>query len=90
VTRTVKVRDYYLSPTKLTVPRKSTIVWRWPSVGGDSHNVALRARPRGVRRFESDIASDHYSFRRKLTVKGRYVVICTLHPTQMRQTIVVR
>jgi plastocyanin len=91
VKKTVKVGDYFLSPKKLTVPRRSTIVWKWPAVPGDSHDVALtKTHPKGVKRWHSDIASSEYSFKRKLTVKGKYVVICTLHPYQMRQTITVR
>jgi plastocyanin len=92
VKRTVKVRDYYLSPTKLKVPPRSTITWKWPSLEneGDSHNVSLRKKPKGVKRWESEIASSDYSFKRKLRKKGKYVVICTLHPDDMRMTIRVK
>jgi plastocyanin len=90
VHRTVKVGDYFLSPTKLTVPRKSTITWKWPSAAGDSHDVKLTKRPKGVKRFQSEIAASDYTFKRKLRVKGKYVVICSLHPTEMRQTIIVK
>jgi plastocyanin len=92
VHRTVKVRDYYLSPTKLKVPPKSTITFKWPSLEneGDSHNVSLRKKPKGVKRWESEIASSDYSFKRKFRKKGKYVVICTLHPDDMRTTIRVK
>jgi plastocyanin len=91
VHKTVRVADYYLSPAKLTVPRRSTITWKWPSVAGDSHDVKLtKTRPKGVKRFQSDIAASDYQFKRRLRVKGKYVVICSLHPNDMRQTITVR
>lgn len=92
VSKVVKVRDYYLAPKSLTVRPGTTIVWKWPSLdnAGDSHDVALKRRPKGVRAFHSDIASSDYTFKHKLRVKGKYVVICTLHPYQMRQTITVR
>jgi plastocyanin len=91
VTKTVHLGDYYLTPTKLTVPVKSTIVWKWPSEAGDSHDVKLtKTHPKGVKRFQSDIAASDFSFRRKLRVKGKYVVICSLHPNSMRQTITVK
>jgi plastocyanin len=91
VKKTLHLGDYYMTPKKVTVPVKSTIVWKWPSVAGDSHDVKLtKTRPKGVKRFQSDIAASDFSFKRKLRVKGKYVVICSLHPTQMRQTIIVK
>jgi|tagenome__1003787_1003787.scaffolds.fasta_scaffold20667652_1 plastocyanin len=92
VKRKVKVRDYYLSPTKLKVPPKSTITWVWPSLEneGESHNVSLRKHPKGVKPWTSEIASSDYKFKRKLRKKGKYVVICTLHPYDMRMTIRVK
>src|SRR3954451_9895348 len=39
--RTVTIRDYYYSPGKLTVKRGTTLQWRWPEGGGDSHDVEL-------------------------------------------------
>jgi len=92
VKRTVKVRDYYLAPAKLSVPRRSTIVFKWPSLEneGDSHNVSLRKRPAGVKRWTSEVASSDYTYKRKLRKKGKYVVICTLHPYDMRMTIRVK
>jgi plastocyanin len=90
VKKTVKVGDYYLAPTKLTVPKGSTITWKWQAENGDSHDVKLKKGPSGVKRFRSDIASTDYSYKRRLTVAGKYIVYCTLHPTLMTQTIVVK
>lgn len=90
VHKTVKVADDFLSPTKITVPRRSTISWKWQAANQDSHNVALVKHPKGVKRFESSIATTNFTYKRKLTVKGKYVVICKLHPYLMRQTIIVR
>jgi plastocyanin len=42
-----------------------------------------------VTRFHSQPASSDYSFKRKLTVVGKYTIICTLHE-DMRMTIRVR
>ena len=92
VKRTAKVRDYYLSPKKMKVPRGSTVTWKWPSFEneGDSHNVSLYKHPKGVKRWTSEVASSDYKFKRKFKKKGKYVVICTLHPDDMRMTIRVR
>jgi plastocyanin len=89
VKRTVGVFDNYYEPAKLTVPKGSTIVWRWPEDTGDSHDVTLEKGPKRVKRFQSDVAAAAYSYRRKLTVPGTYQIICTLHE-EMTMKIVVR
>jgi plastocyanin len=91
VRKTVKVFDNYFLPAKLTVPRGSTITWKWPSsdLAGDVHDVELDRRPRGVKKFASDPAASDYTFRRKFTVPGSYRVICTLHE-EMTMTLRVR
>jgi plastocyanin len=89
VKRTVQVGDYFFSPERLSVPNGSTITWRWPSIPGDLHDVVSVRRPKGVKRFRSQLAASDYRYRRTLTRAGRYVILCSLHP-QMRQTIRVR
>src|SRR3954471_1787786 len=90
VKRTVKVADYFLSPAKLTVPRKSRITWKWANDNGDTHDVKLVKGPKGVKHFHSEYATSYYSFRRTLRVRGKYTVVCTLHPDRMRQVITVK
>jgi plastocyanin len=75
----VEVGDYFYAPAKLTVKRGTTVTWRWPSGGGDSHDVELTRAPKGVRPFVSDIATAGYSFRRRLTKPGSYTFTCSLH-----------
>ena len=82
--KTVKVGDYFLSPSKLTVPENTTIVWKWDAGNGDTQ------RPKGVKRFQSELATTDYRFKAKLKVAGTYTIICTLHPTDMRQKITVK
>lgn len=89
VKRTVRVGDNFFAPESLRVPRNSTITWRWPSTPGDVHDVALRARPKGVKRFKSELSASDYSFRRKLVKPGKYSIVCTIH-AEMRMTIRVR
>jgi plastocyanin len=88
--KTVKVEDYYFTPAKLTVKKDTTIVWKWPAGGGDSHDVVLRKGPRGAKRFASDILAADETFRQKLKVPGRYSIVCTLHEDDMKQTITVK
>ena len=89
VKKTVKVRDNFYSPMKLDVPVNSTVTWKWPTVPGDVHDVFSSKRPKGAKKFHSELAASDYSFKRKLTVAGTYKVICTIHE-EMSMTIKVR
>lgn len=88
-TRTVKVRDDYYSPLKFTVKAGTKIRWVWGEGNYDTHDVRLGKRPKGVKKFKSQLAASDFSFSRKLTVPGRYHIYCSIHRT-MRETIVVR
>ena len=85
----VKVGDDYFAPTKLSVARGTTIAWKWLAVNGDTHDVKLKRGPKGAKPFHSDPAAAFFTYKRKLTVKGRYTVICTFHQ-HMTMTITVR
>jgi plastocyanin len=87
--KVVSVNDNYYLPATLTVNRGSTIVWRWPADAGDVHDVKLGRHPKGARPFWSEPGAAGYSFTRKLTVPGRYRIVCTLHE-EMTMTITVR
>ncbi|MEA2480715.1 MAG: hypothetical protein QOJ07_2637 [Thermoleophilaceae bacterium] len=88
--KVVNIGDYYFSPAKLTVRKNTIVVWRWPSGGGDGHDVYLTKGPKGVKKFHSDVNFADATFRQRLKVKGRYSIVCTLHPDQMRETITVK
>ena len=89
--KTVMVGDDYLTPTKLTVKRGTSVTWRWPGyeAAGDVHDVGLKSGPKGVKKFRSEAASTDYTFKRKLKVPGTYRLNCSLHH-EMRMTIKVR
>lgn len=88
--KTVKVGDYFLTPTKLKVAKNTTIVWKWEAENSDTHDVYLSKGPKGVKRFHSDAVTNDYRYKAKLKVAGTYTVICTFHPDSMRQTITVK
>jgi len=88
--RTVGVFDNYFTPTKLTVNRGSTVTWRWPDDGGDTHDVELGSAPAGVRKWTSGPAAAAFDYRRKLTRPGLYKIVCTFHEEEMRMQIRVR
>ena len=89
VRKVVKVGDDFFAPTKVAVPRNSTIVFKWLAANTNTHDVYLRRKPKRAKRFHSDPAATDFTYRRKLTVKGTYKVICTFH-VGMDATIVVR
>jgi plastocyanin len=89
VRKTVKVGDDFFLPVKLTVPKDSTIVWKWPAANVNTHDVKLKRGPKGVRHFHSDPAAADFSYKRKLKVRGKYFVICTFHE-DMDMTIYVK
>jgi plastocyanin len=83
-----KVGDDYFSPLKLTVPRNTTVVWKW-LVNSNTHDVKLKKGPKGVKKFQSDPATTDFSYKRTLKVKGKYSIICTFHEN-MVQTVTVK
>jgi plastocyanin len=89
--KTVTVGDNYFTPQTLTVKRGTTVTWRWPGfdAAGDVHDIKLLSGPKKVKKFQSEAASTDYTFKRKLTVPGKYRLGCTLHH-EMRMTVKVR
>jgi len=89
--KTVRIYDNYYLKDQLKVKVGTTVIWRWPGFegSGDVHDVKLKSGPRGVKKFHSEAAATDFSFRRKLKVRGKYKIICTLHE-EMAMTIRVR
>jgi len=71
--RTVGVDDNRFRPARLTVRRRSAVVFRWR--GLNPHNVRAA---RGPRRFSSDIQREG-TYRVRLTRRGRYLLVCDVH-----------
>lgn len=86
----VGIHDNYYAPAKLKVKAGTTVKWVWPNDTGDTHDVNLGKRPRGVKPFSSDLVAVGYTFKRRLTKPGRYVVYCSLHNEMTMVITVVR
>jgi plastocyanin len=84
----VGIHDNYYTPAKLKVKEGTTIKWVWPNDTGDTHDVNLGKRPKGVKPFSSELVAVGYSFKRKLTKPGIYHIYCSLHD-EMKMTITV-
>jgi plastocyanin len=73
-TKTVAVDDNVFKPRTLNVKRGDTVRWRW--VGEAPHNVVVT---RGPVRFQSRLQT-RGTYSRKMTRKGTYRILCTIHP----------
>ena len=84
----VSVHDNYYAPLKLKVKAGTTVKWIWPTDVGDTHDVNLGKRPKGVKAFHSELVATGYSFKRTLKKPGKYYIYCSLHD-DMKMTITV-
>ena len=82
--RTAKVGDDYLSPGKLTISRGTLVTWRWQGTTDEEHNVRDLKHRFGSKTQMAGV------FRYRFRKAGKYTVVCTIHPTAMREKIVVK
>jgi plastocyanin len=81
-TKTTSLQDDYFVKAKLTVKKGTTVVWKWHT--DDEHTVTdLKGR------FGS-AQTDHGTFKHKFAKRGKFTVYCLVHPSVMRQKIVVK
>jgi plastocyanin len=83
-TRTVKVTDNVYSPKRLTVKKGTKVVWSFR--GAIPHNVDVASGPE---LFSSRILKSG-TFAKRLTRRGTYRIVCTLHEADMTMKVVVR
>jgi plastocyanin len=86
-TRSVSVRDNVFSPRTVTIRRGDTLrfVWR----GENPHDIRTVRRPRGGNRINVSRRTSG-TYRKRMTRRGTYRFICTVHPPNMRITVRVR
>lgn len=73
-TKSVRVGDNFFRSSSVTVKRGDTV--RWQFRGNRPHNVSVT---RGPVKFKSKtMRSGTYS--KRVTRKGSYTIVCTLHP----------
>ena len=80
----VKVLDDVYSPTSLTVSKGTTVKWVWK--GKAPHNVTVT---KGPKKFHSTTQTKG-SYSKKLTTKGTYTILCTIHSPDMKMTVKVK
>jgi len=72
--RTIALKDDYFSPKSTSVKRGTTVTFRF--AGRKAHNVVVT---RGPVKFRSPTRTSG-TYKRKLTRRGTYSLVCTLHP----------
>ena len=83
--KAIEVDDNYFvhrgGARSVTVERSDTVVWEWE--GSNPHNVTVT---RGPARFHSRTKSAG-TYRKTLTERGTYKILCTIHQPRMRMTL---
>ena len=90
----VSVADFYFGPEKLTLKKGQSVDWVWAEANTYPHDVHLKQGPKGLKDKPSystkTTAVTNAKFKKTFTTPGTYKFICTIHPTQMRMTVVVK
>lgn len=73
-TKTINIGDNFFKPKTVTVSKGTTVKWNFK--GKVAHNVTVT---KGPQKFHSTTRSSG-SFSHKMTKKGTYSIICTIHP----------
>lgn len=90
----VSVADFYFGPEKLTLKKGQSVDWVWAETNTYPHDVHLKSGPKKLKQKGSystkTTAVTDAEFKKTFTTPGTYHFICTIHPTQMHMTIVVK
>lgn len=73
-TRTISLKDNVFSPKSVTVKKGTTVKWVWR--GKAPHNVTVTSGPV---KFKS-ATKINGAYTKKMTRKGTYRIVCTIHP----------
>ena len=88
------VADFYFSPEMLNLKVGQSVNWVWAEGNTYPHDVHLKSGPKGLKDKASystkTTAVTDAEFEKTFTTPGTYKFICTIHPTMMHMTIVVK
>ena len=90
----VTVNDFFFGPSSVTVKKGGSVKWVWSSANTAPHDVHLKSGPKGLKQKGSystkTTAVTDAEFRKAFPTAGTYKFICTIHPTEMKITVVVK
>ena len=84
----IEVRDKYFNPTYIEIKSGDSLLWTWPYVNKDAHNVNLDTGPTGVDRIDFATPSSPsvgFTWKRTFTVPGTYNFVCSIHKLMTMQ-----
>ena len=70
----IRLKANFFAPKSTTVKKGTTVTFRW--TGRAPHNVTVVSGPA---KFHSRVQTSG-TYKRKLTKKGTYRIVCTIHP----------
>lgn len=90
----VTVNDFFFGPDSVTIPKGRTVKWVWSSTNTYPHDVHLKQGPKKLKERGSysthTTAVTDATFKKTFERPGTYHYICTVHPTLMKLTLVVK
>jgi plastocyanin len=90
----VTVNDFYFGPETVTIKKGGSVNWVWSETNSYPHDVHLKSGPKGLKQKATystkTTAVTDAQFKKTFTTPGTYHFICTIHPTQMHLTVVVK
>ena len=93
-TASVSINDFYFGPSSVTIKKGGTVKWTWSSFNTYPHDVHLKSGPKGLKQRSSystkTTAVTDAKFQKTFPTAGTYMFICTIHPTEMKLTVVVK
>jgi plastocyanin len=93
-TAKVSINDFYFGPSSVTIKKGGTVKWTWSSLNTYPHDVHLKSGPKGLKQKGSystkTTAVTEATFQKSFPTAGTYKFICTIHPTEMKLTVVVK
>jgi plastocyanin len=90
----VTVNDFYFGPNQVTIKKGQSIKWIWSELNTYPHDVHLKKGPNKLKKKATystkGTAVTAAQFKKTFTTPGTYKFICTIHPTEMKLTVVVK
>jgi plastocyanin len=84
-TKKVTIGNFFFKPKSMTIKKGTKVTWTWASQG-ITHNVSVKSGPVKFRSGKKSKGTYSFTFK----AKGTYHLICTIHPTLMKETVVVK
>jgi plastocyanin len=90
----VTVNDFYFGPNKVTIKKGQAVKWVWSELNTYPHDVHLKQGPKKLKKkgtySTKTTAVTGAQFKKTFSTPGTYKFICTIHPTEMKLTVVVK